>query len=124
MKLLNVFIISVFLLIGVSANATNYRIISLDIKLNANDINIKFSPSIYKEEAVVSYRRCPTCEFEDRIFTNNTEYMVKGFTVNFQEFKKAVFSYKANPPARGYKVYLSNDIRNNEIFSIELDIAG
>ena len=50
--------------------------------------------------------------------------MVKGFVVSFKEFKKAVQTYKANPPSGGYKVYLSNDTRNNGIFAIEWDIAG
>lgn len=123
MKFITHSILWLCLLIGTNVLA-GYRIISLDIKVNADDIRIQFSPSLYKEEATITYRRCSDCPWQDRVVTKNTEYMVKGLNVTFPDFKKAVLSYTANPPSKGYKVYLSNDTRNNEIFAIEWDIAG
>ena len=123
MKLLITSTIWLCLLTGTNVHA-GYRIISLDLKVSSDSINITFSPSLYKEEATISYRRCLSCDWQDRVVTEGTEFMVKGFSTNFQEFKKAVQSYKANPPSQDYKVYLSTDTRNNEIFAIEWDIAG
>lgn len=100
-----------------------YRIISQDLKLTPEHISVKFSPSIYKKEAVITYRRCPSCEWQERVFTPSTTYMVKSAKVSFKKLKKIVQSYKLNPPSEGYRIYISIDTRNNEIFAIDWDIT-
>jgi hypothetical protein len=110
------------LLTGTNVHA-EYRVISEDYKFSSQDISIKFSPSLYKQEATVSYRICPSCQWQERIFTVGTQYSVKDQPVNFKEFKQVVKKYKYNPPSDGFRTYLSIDRRNNEIFSIEWDIV-
>jgi hypothetical protein len=100
-----------------------YRVISQDLKLTPEHISVKFSPSIYKKEATITYRRCPSCEWQERIFTPKTTYRVNSSKVNFKELKKAVKSYKLNPPSEKYRIYIAIDKRNNEIFAIDWDIT-
>lgn len=95
-----------------------YRIISHDYIVNADDIKLTFNPSLIKQTVEVSFQRCPSCEWLDKVTTDETDFFLKEIPISYKDFKKSVKSYQYNPPSKKYRALISIDTRNNEIFSI------
>lgn len=117
------FFIHIFFVIAlmVSQSATAYEVISRDYKLPSEQVRIDFSQSIYKTEATVNIQPCSTCSWVAYHINKKTELYKKTAPVNYQTFKQQVKKYRNNPPAKSYNVYLSINIKSNEVFTIKWD---
>lgn len=113
--------ICILSLLSTLASASNYRMINSDYILNANQIDIKFSKSVYKEEAVVSFKNCALCPSESFSINANSDLYLQHLATNFSKFKQQVMSDKAQYNKNSNKVLISLDSRagKDQVFSIK-----
>lgn len=121
-SMLNLFTASLLLLqclLLVSHSHAGYKIINHDYILAADQIKINFDPSLIKESAEISFQPCRSCQWLTAQTTLETKYYHQYELIPFKKFKQKVKSFLHNPPKDGYKVLISIDTRNKDIFNIK-----
>lgn len=121
-SILNIIMTATLLLstfIAPSYSYAGYKVLSHDYILAADQIKIKFDPSIIKESAKISFQPCQGCQWIEAQSYKDTEYFHQYEIIPYKKFKQKVKSFLHNPPKGGYKILISVDTRNNNIFNIK-----
>jgi hypothetical protein len=95
--------------------------INSDYILNTNQIDIKFSKSVYKEEAVVSFKNCALCPSGSFSINANSDLYLQHLATDFSKFKQQVMSDRVQHKKNSNKVLISLDSRagKDQVFSIK-----
>jgi len=101
------------------SNVNNYKVISSDYIVSSTQMKIEFNPSIIKKSAKISFQPCLGCPWLDSQTYEGTDYFHKYEKISYKKFKQKVKSFQYNPPKDGYKILISIDNRNNNIFNIK-----
>jgi hypothetical protein len=100
---------------------SNYDIINEDYILGSEQIEIQFHPSLIKKFAHVKFQPCMNCKWIEAKTYKDTQYFDQYLQIDFKHFRKLVKRDLRTPPKDGYRVFISIDKRNNNIFNMKWD---